>query len=647
MMLLDEQIANRTRVARQKSRRLQRRGWIADMIGQAKQYAESMRECSDSDLQTHTEKLRHYAQDEPIDSDRMLVLAASAVVESIRRVLNLELFDVQLHAGMIASQGAIAEMQTGEGKTLAVAFPAYLWSLAGRGVHVATPNGYLAERDWAKLTPVFHRLGVTTGLLRQDANRAQTGAAYRADITYGPGYAFGFDYLRDQLALERIDSASLGAAVLRRFEGLDDRAELLQRGLHAAIIDEADHVLVDDAVSPLILTFGSEHESPDAEIHRRAKGVAEALRAERDFRIAGRTVELTDRGFDQVYELAEWAIHPQLVRPWHEYVVLALRARAVFRRDTDYVIRGGKIQIVDPSTGRIFEDRTWSEGLHQAIEAYESLPIHCERVAEARVTRQRFYRSYERLAGMTGTALGCERELASVYGLPVSSVPLRKPSRRRIMPNHYSVTKAEKRVAIADECEAMVARGRSVLVGTLHITDSLAVAGELQSRGLTLQLLNGVQDADEALVVLEAGQPGAITVATNLAGRGTDIPLHPEVANKGGLHVIVSQPHALARVDRQLMGRCARCGDPGSARLFLCAEDPPAVDEAPWIGRAIRRWAARGRSSSLRLSDRLEQVQKRNQRQAASQRWELLESDRDDDRWIRRNRSPDHCYQLS
>lgn len=646
MVALDDSTASRSSVARQKSRILRRRGWIEQIVGEAKQLSRLMRALNDSELYEHTDRLRRLLRDADDDDSRMLIMAAAGVVESIRRVMGLELFDVQLHSGVIVSQGAVAEMQTGEGKTLSIAFPAYLRALEGRGVHIATPNAYLAERDHEKLAPVFDRLGMSTGLIQQDADDEQTRAAYRADITYGPGYAFGFDYLKDQLTLERIHSPDLGYRVLRRMWGMSDTAELLQRGLHASIIDEIDHVLVDDAVSPLILTFGSDGESPDADVHRRAKEVAAKLELSRDFHVGGSSIELTEHGFHSVYQDEQWAVHPELVRPWHEYVVLAMRARHLFRRDIDYVIRDEEIQIVDPSTGRIFEDRKWSDGLHQAVEAHQSMPISCERVAEARITRQRFYRNYESLAGMTGTARGCEREFASVYGLPVAVVPLRKPSRRRLLPEHHSITRDEKLAAIGEECEQMIDAGRAVLVGTLSIADSMDVAEELRRRGLDFHLLNGVQDADEASIVSQAGQVGAITVATNLAGRGTDIGLHPDVARHGGLHVIVSQPHPLARVDRQLIGRCARCGDPGTARLFLCAEDSPAVDDAPWIARALHRWDARGRKGALVLHDRIQRIQANHQRRATANRWQLLEADRDDEQLLRRG-SPKSCYQLS
>jgi preprotein translocase subunit SecA len=341
------------------------------------------------------------------------------------------------------------------------------------------------------------------------------------------------------------------------------------------------------------------------------------------------------------------ATHCELIRPWHEYVVLALRAMHCYTRDVHYVVNEDKVQIVDASTGRIMEDRSWSDGLHQAVEARENLEISCENLPLARITRQRFYRYYETLAGMTGTATGCEREFASVYGIPVSVVPLRIPTKRVLLPEHVALTGEEKLSAIGVECEAMIGRGRAVLIGTLNIAESIEVAEELTARGLSFQLLNGVQDADEAAIVAMAGRSGAITVATNLAGRGTDIALDETVARSGGLHVVVTQQHLLARVDRQLIGRCARCGDPGSARVFICAADSIARDQAPWIGRAIERWSNRGRSGELVFASRIRRVQARQQQLASSHRWGLLQTDREEEKLLaNRDESPERCFAL-
>jgi preprotein translocase subunit SecA len=649
MIAITSMGANRSSLARGKRQVLRRAGWLQGIVDESKQIAKTLEGCSRNDLHQHTERLRRHVRTETDPNDsKLLVLATAAVIEAVRQALGLQLFDAQLHAGAIVSCGAVAEMQTGEGKTLAVAVPAYVRALAGRGVHVATPNSYLASRDQQRLAPVFELLGMTTGLLRDNAPREETRAAYQADITYGPGHAFGFDYLRDQLTLDRINSPHFGHRIHARLCGNAAEEQLLQRGLYASIIDEVDHVLIDDAVSPLLLSGSGEGESPDADIHREARIVARQLRGHRDFEIGdGGGARLTAAGFDHVYAAGQMVMHPQLVRPWHEYVLLALRAIHTYRRDVHYVVRDDQVQIVDSSTGRIFEDRTWSDGLHQAIEAKENLKISCETRPLARITRQRFYRYYQSLGGMTGTATGCEHEFAAVYGLPVAVVPLRIPSKRIMMPEHISLTRQEKLVAIGEETEAVIRAGRAVLIGTLNIAESIDVAKELSSRGLSFEMLNGVQDADEAAIVAKAGQSGAITVATNLAGRGTDIVLDPTVANSGGLHVIVTQKHSLARVDRQLVGRCARCGDPGSARVFVSADDSLPNEHAPWISRAIQRWDARGRPGELALQVRLRQVQIKQQTLASSIRWRLLQSDQKDEKLLSKSAPlPERCCQL-
>ncbi|MFK8110996.1 MAG: preprotein translocase subunit SecA [Rubripirellula sp.] len=640
---------NRKSSARRKLRELSQPDWINEIVSESKQIAETLRGCPASQLQRHTSHLaRHLQSDPDCDDRKLIVLAAGGVLESVRQSLDIQLFDVQLHAGIIVCCGAIAEMQTGEGKTLSVALPAYFRALAGRGVHVVTPNSYLAQRDHEQLSPVFARLGMTTGLLQENAEPGDSKLAYQADITYGPGHAFGFDYLRDQLTLGRADAKQLGSRVYSQVCGEPTESDLLQRGLHAAIIDEADHVLIDDAVSPMVLSGSAPGESPDADVHRQARQLATQLKPDWEFRISRQgQAELTDIGFNAVYANAELTVHPHLVRPWHEYVVAAIKADAVFKRDVNYIVRDKEVQIVDESTGRIFEDRSWSDGIHQAVEAKEGLPISPENTPLARITRQRFYRYYQSLGGMTGTATGCEHELAAVYGVPVSVVPPRLPSKRSTLPDHIALTHEEKLAAIASEAAAICQRGRAVLIGTHSIADSIDVSHELEQRGLKFQLLNGVQDADEAAVIQSAGNAGSITVATNLAGRGTDIRLAPEVANAGGLHVILTEQHAFTRVDRQLIGRCARCGDPGTTRTFVCSEDTLIRDHAPWIGRAVERWVQSDRRSGLDLSARLKRIQSEQQRHATSVRWRMLQADRETEGLLSKSAvAPEGCWQI-
>ncbi|EMI21352.1 preprotein translocase subunit SecA [Rhodopirellula maiorica SM1] len=613
------------------ARRIRCDDWVSQRIAAARECSRALKDASVDALVTHTHRLRIAAREQP--SEELLTSAAAAVIESIRQTFAIELFDVQLHAGFVMASDAVAEMQTGEGKTLSAVLPAYLKSLLGRGVHVITPNSYLAQRDQEKLEPVFARLGVTTGILADQADPSVSRKAYQADVTYGPAHAFGFDYLRDQ-----ISNGDGSFAVYDRIQNKLPLSDRIQRPLHAAIIDEIDNVLIDDAVSPMILSSRSDQQAADAELHRIACVVANRLECDRHYVADAleRTVSLTESGFQTVYKNRDMAVHPQLVRPWHEYVTLAIRIKAFYRRDVDYVVSDRKIRIVDASTGRIFEDRTWSGGLHQAAEAAERLPVTTETRSLARITRQRYFRYYQSIAGMTGTARGCEREFASVYGLAVQPIPLRIATRRVMQPDCVTRTMAEKWQAIAKETRQLHELGRPVLIGTSAISESKAVADALENQGLTFALLNGVQDADEASVIRRAGQTGAITVATNLAGRGTDIALDSVSRELGGLHVIVTQRSRLARVDRQLIGRGARCGDPGSARIYISAEDDLIRLHAPWIARSLLRSDASDPHSVPKIQRQLKTAQTNQQRRDAGLRLRLLKQDHETATLLRR-----------
>ena len=445
--------------------------------------------------------------------------------------------------------------------------------------------------------PAYKLLGISVGLLpEQSGSPADKRDAYRCDITYGTGYEFGFDYLRDQLTLQQASRRTLGTATLESLLGQSSTsASQVQRELYYSIVDEADNVLLDDAASPLILSGAAQGEAEDAEVHRAAREMVGELQAGEHYRAspaAGR-FELTDAGVEWIHRGEDRIPIEQLQRTWSEYVEQALRAVAL-RRDVHYVVTDdGEVQIVDTSTGRIFTDRTWREGLHQAVEAKEGVQITPEKHALAQITRQRFSRMYDRLAGMTGTAAGCEREFRQVYDLGVVPIPLRTPSRRELWPTRFFVEQSQKWNAIADSVQEIHRQQRPVLVGTTSIADSEHLAQLLRGRGVEFQLLNGRQDADEAAVVSEAGHRGAVTIATSLAGRGTDIKLGSGVMELGGLHVIVSECSDSARVDRQLVGRCARQGDPGSAQMFVSAEDPLIQQHGSWLVPSIERHADR------------------------------------------------------
>jgi preprotein translocase subunit SecA len=626
-------------------------GWIDRIRVQTQELSDS----SDHELRSLVIQLRQSATgNRGIREDDSFVLAASLVTQSIRRTLNKQIFDTQLHAGLVVSLGGVAEMQTGEGKTIAGAIPAFIRALDGRGVHVATTNDYLATRDQKMLATALGNLGLTSSLLQDTMSLCQKREAYQADITYGSSHSFGFDYLRDRLMSRPNPSEKMGDRVFAIATHQDTATRPTQRRLSSAIIDEIDHVLIDDATSPLLLNSSPNDESRDADVHRQARQCSDQLILGDDFIVTNsEQIKFTTRGFERVYGRAENGVlkHRDLVRPWHEYVALAIRAEKCFHRDVHYVIQSSQIQLVDRSTGRIFADRTWSDGLQQAIEAKEQLSIRSETRPLGRITRQSFFRLYRFLGGMTGTADGCHIEFASTYGLHVEPIPLRVASRRVCLPDHYSRTIADKHAAIVDETEAMMNTGRAVLIGTLSIAESQAIARQLELRGLGFELLNGIQDAQEASLVARAGRCRSITVATSLAGRGTDICLDDGVIQAGGLHVIVSQRHSLARVDRQLIGRSARCGDPGSSRIFVSAEDPIPSTVAPWIGRAILRLldGDGNHDGSLRVKDRhFDHVQSRYQSEQSAARKRVLEDEEKQQRLFATTPTtmPDRCWQL-
>ncbi|TWU49213.1 preprotein translocase subunit SecA [Rubripirellula reticaptiva] len=653
------QSSEQTAKAKQKATLLSDRNRIDAMVTQTRLVADSLRGVSSSRLREHGERLGKmgrgiklfsgtHDRDQQLQYEKLMVLGIAGMTEAIRRNLSLELFDTQIFASLVVGQGAIAEMQTGEGKTLAVAAAVYFKSLHGRGVHVATPNDYLARRDQARLQSSFASLGAFTAVVDDKVSPQQRRDAYSADVTYAAGHTFGFDYLRDQVLMGDPNLSGLGRLTLARLAGDSPTKLMFQRGLCVAIVDEIDHVLIDDAVSPLLLSAAGSGSAVDEEVHREAFEWAGRLVRGVSFVITSSgNVELTEEGLHDVYHHCEMVMHDSLLRPWHEYVVLALRAKYCYQRDVDYIVCEDEVRIADASTGRIHADRSWSGGLHQAIQVREGLPVQPETRPIARITRQTFYRNYSFVGGMTGTVDGCEREFADVYGLPVVSLSPRVPSRRQLFPACVASSRREKVTAIVDETETLVRSGRAVLIGTLSIAASHELAEAIEARGLKCQLLNGVQDEDEAAIVARAGKSGAITVATNLAGRGTDIVVEDSVLAKGGLHVIACDHHLLARVDRQLVGRSARCGDPGSARFFVASDDCLVADHAPWVSRAIKRWDRDGRAGDLAIEESIARVQQKQQRQQSASRMQLMQSDQHDERLLERSSgTPRGCIQL-
>jgi preprotein translocase subunit SecA len=590
---------------------------------------------SDAALARQMADLRQVVQGETdAASDDVVVPAFALTVEAARRALGIELYDVQLLGGVALARGAVAEMQTGEGKTFTALLPAVLHALAGAGVHVMTVNPYLARRDYELLAPAYRLLGLSVGLIEPEAAPMGKRAAYDSDITYGPGYEFGFDYLRDQVAVIAQHQPRLGERFRDRLRGRSfDKAKPMQRGHAVAILDEADSVMIDEATTPLILSAGSRVPATNAEVYAAALHRAAQLEIDRDFVVdeSRATLRLTEQGIKQLVADSNKVMRHELDRPWQVYVEQALRSERDLRRDVHYIVRDDEIHLVDQCTGRIFADRSWQEGLQQAVQAKEGVTITAETKSIVRITRQRFFRLYKHLCGMTGTAQGSERELRNEYGLNVVVIPPHRPCQLRTLPARVFADRGSKEHAIVDEIVRIGKTRQPILVGTAAIETSERLARLLDARGISYQLLNGRQDLDEAEVVSGAGSLGAITIATNMAGRGTDISLERGVAELGGLHVIVTEPQQSARVDRQLVGRAARQGDPGSCQLFASAADDLFTRHAPTLARRISQAATHNgeipNTSDFGMVRKIRKVQHRVEIAQAQHRRELFAHD--------------------
>lgn len=543
---------------------------IVDLVHAA---SASMSGASDAELGRIARELRVRLREDGL-RDRTVARAFALVREVSERAIGQRHYDVQILGGWVLLNGLVAEMETGEGKTLTATLPAATAALAGIPVHVITVNDYLTARDAEWMRPVYERLGLTVGVIVHGMDPAARRAAYASDITYCTNKELAFDYLRDRMALGRNESRIQLA--IEKLAGQGARATQLNlRGLFYAIVDEADSVLVDEARTPLIIS-GSGPAGPERDMYQIALELASRLSPDTDFRLDARErrLELTDAGLDR---LAAWAEElPPLFqgeRRREELVRQALVAQHLFRRDTHYLVRDNKVHIIDEYTGRILADRTWEQGLHQMVETKEGCPLSNQQTSVARITYQRFFRRYLWLAGMTGTAKEVGGELWSVYHLPVVRIPTHRPVMRRRLRDRVYATESEKWGAIVARVRRLNAAGRPVLIGTRSVAASEKLSALLTEAGLEHQLLNARQDQQEAEIVAQAGQHGRITVATNMAGRGTDIKLGAGVLDLGGLHVIATELHESARIDRQLFGRCGRQGDPGSAEAIVSLED--------------------------------------------------------------------------
>jgi preprotein translocase subunit SecA len=500
--------------------------------------------------------------------------AADLVEQAIRRTLGFQLYPVQRQGGLILAKGGIAEMQTGEGKTLTATVPLYLHALAGKGAHLATANDYLATRDAEWMRPVYEALGMTVGCVVHGMTDAQRRAAYQCDITYGTCREFGFDFLRDRLRKRQIEESQ---TLFGDSRNRNSRGQMVQRRPHFILVDEADSLLIDDARTPLVISSSpSEAQKREVELYHWSAALAPQMADDEDYQYdrEKRKVELTHQGMTRVRAAARSAALEGLsLVDFYDFMERAIKVNRDFHLDQHYVVHEGKIVIIDESTGRIAEGRRWSKGINQAIEAKEKLEIEIQTSNAAQITVQQLCNRYPVIAGMTGTAMECKREFRRVYRSPVSRVPTNRPCRRSELPARFYFSKDEKWAAVVEEIQEVSASGRPVLVGTRTIENSELLSGLLQQAEIHHVVLNARHVEREAAIVAHAGQRGTVTVATNMAGRGTDIRLGEGVAELGGLHVISAELHDSARIDRQLFGRCARQGDPGSTRLFISAED--------------------------------------------------------------------------
>ncbi|CAD1796291.1 preprotein translocase subunit SecA [Xanthomonas arboricola] len=567
---------------------------------------------SDAELQAKTPEFKQrLAAGESLD--KILPEVFAVCREASRRVLGMRHYDVQLIGGMVLHLGKIAEMRTGEGKTLVATLPVYLNALQGEGVHVVTVNDYLARRDAAQMGKLYNWLGLSVGVVYPGMPHSDKREAYGSDITYGTNNEFGFDYLRDNMALSKADR--------------------YQRNLHYAIVDEVDSILIDEARTPLIIS-GPADESP--ELYIRVNRIVpqltkqESEEGEGDFWIdeKGKQVHLSEAGMGHAEELlmqagilenAEDGLYAAQNLSVVHHLNAALRAHAIYQRDVDYIVRDGEVVIVDEFTGRTLSGRRWSDGLHQAVEAKEGVPVQRENQTLASITFQNLFRMYKKLSGMTGTADTEAYEFQSIYGLEVVVIPTNRPTVRKDHPDQVFLNRKGKFNAVLADIEDCAKRGQPVLVGTTSIETSEMLSEHLRKAGVKHEVLNAKQHEREATIVANAGQPGAVTIATNMAGRGTDIVLggsletelhamgddisdeqrlaaktewqrrHDAVKAAGGLHIIGTERHESRRIDNQLRGRAGRQGDPGSSRFYLSLEDNlMRIFASDWVQKAMR-----------------------------------------------------------
>ncbi len=578
-----------------------------------------------SALQPAAERLRAALVRQGL-TDALVAESFALVREVAARFLGQRHFDVQIAGGYALLQGLVAEMHTGEGKTLTATLPACTAALAGLPVHIVTVNDYLATRDAELMGPIYGALGLSVGVVVQGLTPEARRQAYACDVTYCTNKELVFDYLKDRLVVGRQSNGI--QRQLRKVASSDPGGGLLLRGLYYAIVDEADSVLVDEARTPLIIA-GRGNDAEQRLVYEQALTVARQLRLGRDARIdvRARRVTLTEAGLARVAELTEQVGGVWRARGRRAHLIeQALSALHLFEPDKHYVVDDAKVRIVDEYTGRVMADRSWERGLHQMIEVKESCPISDRQETLARISYQRLFRRYLRLSGMTGTAREVAGELWSVYRLGVATIPTHRPIQRVALRDRVFDTSDSRWAAVVQTVAQLHRRRQPVLIGTRSVAASERLSRLLFDAGLPHRVLNARQDREEAEIVSQAGEPGWITVATNMAGRGTDIHLGAGVTELAGLHVLATERHDAGRIDRQLFGRCGRQGDPGSCQALLSLEDDLLATHGTWLGRWIAmqtlRWGWQVPSLWL-----MRQAQRAAERMHARMRRAVLKGD--------------------
>ena len=598
------------------------------LLHQINDYGVLLESLNDAELQ---QSIKTYRQQRRLKGlDKKGVAEGFALVRELsQRTLGLRHHDCQMQGGWVMLNGMVAEMETGEGKTITAALPAAVMAMSGFPVHIITVNDYLAQRDADILRPLYQALGLSVGVVTSSTEVDNKKQAYDCNITYCTNKTLVFDYLRDRMALKN-NNNYLRLAIAKFAHTQEQNQPLLLRGLYFAILDEIDSILIDEARTPLVIS-GEGGRFQEEFFYRQAYDIAMQLNQPADYQILCEEIRITDNGEKKLSQLAE-----KLGGVWlgkrrrKEAVILALRAINLLRRDEHYIIEDNKVVIIDEYTGRSMPDRFWGHGLQQLVEIKENCTVTGNRETLARISYQRFFRRYHLLAGMSGTAKEVSDELHDVYGLQVLTIPTHKPSQRQIEKTVICANQMQKWQRVTQKVKQLHQQGRPVLIGTRTIDASEQLSQLLTQHGVTHQLLNARQNNEEAEVIAVAGCYGRITIATNMAGRGTDIALDQAAKDVGGLHVILTEAHSSSRIDRQLYGRCARQGNPGSIQAIMAVDDEVVKDIGGLLVKFLQRNPAFLRNNFGQWLARITilMAQKRLERMHFKMRCKMLEQDK-------------------